>query len=85
MPPGAATRFIIDDGEVTNVVAYTFIQGDGDADADVDMDDFTLFQDCFSQSPVSSPCQTFDFNTDDTIDLTDYTIFAGTLTGVLTP
>ena len=45
---------------------------DSDSDCDADLADFAAFQNCFSTSPISGLCQVFDFNADQSIDLSDF-------------
>ena len=60
---------------------WYFVHGDADADGRIDLADFARFQNCFGESPVTVPCQAFDFNADDNIDLTDFAAFQDALTG----
>ncbi len=83
IPAGERTVFTIDDGETINTVAYTFIHGDADADGHIDLRDFARMQSCFAQSPPISTCQAFDFDNNDTIDLTDFSLFQSTMTGLI--
>ena len=54
--------------------------GDCDADDDVDLFDFQSFQSCFATgTQACTDC--FDVNDNNTIDLTDYLQFHGSVTG----
>ncbi len=83
IPPDQRTVFTINDGEAINTVAYTFIHGDADADGNIDLHDFARMQTCFAQSPPTSTCQAFDFDNNNTIDLTDFSQFQSTMTGLI--
>ena len=75
IPAGEHTRFIMTDGVITNIVDYSFITGDADGDGDLDLRDFAMLSNCFAQSPPTGVCNAFDFNNDETIDLTDHAAF----------
>jgi hypothetical protein len=81
IPYDARTRFIFDDGEVTNIVAFVFAAGDTDGDGDADLHDFAAFQACFGSDMLDGPCLPLDSITDDTINLADYAEFEGVLDG----
>ncbi|MFQ5414563.1 MAG: hypothetical protein ACE5E6_08905 [Phycisphaerae bacterium] len=83
IPSGQRTVFTMDDGETINIVAYTFIHGDADADGNIDMRDVAGFQRCFAQDAATGPCTAFDFDNNDTIDLTDWAAFRSTMTGIM--
>ena len=84
IPPGEHTRFIMTDGVISNLVAYSFIQGDADGDGDLDLRDFAILENCFAQSPPTGLCNAFDFNDDKAIDLSDHATFVDNM-GVVNP
>jgi hypothetical protein len=58
------------------------LDGDHDCDGDVDLSDFRAFQQCFSPAaPVGPECGSFDFAGDKDVDLDDYVVFEGALSG----
>ncbi len=63
--------------------------GDADGDGDFDLADFSEFLQCFTGEPIeppSSPCQMhFDYNDNNTIELSDFENFRKSLTGPLPP
>jgi hypothetical protein len=75
IPYNATTRFTFNDGVAVNVVEFTFAPGDTDGDGDADLSDFAAFQNCFGNSPVAGVCLPLNFNSDQSIDLTDYAEF----------
>ena len=77
IPFGETTRFTFNDGVAINVVEYTFAPGDIDGDGDADLHDFAAFQRCFGQTDPTGPCSALDLQTDDTIDLADFSLFKG--------
>jgi hypothetical protein len=81
VPFGETTRFTFNDGVAVNVIEYTFAPGDTDGDGDADLHDFALFQTCFGQSGVASPCAALNLNSDGMIDLSDYARFYSLLSG----
>lgn len=54
--------------------------GDADGDGDADMQDIANLQRCFGQS-LPGGCDIFDFDGSTTIDLSDFALFHGLLTG----
>ncbi len=75
IPPGEHTRFLLDDGVVTNIVDYSSILGDADGNGRINLADVAEFQRCFGETDVTGRCAAFDFNDDNTIDLADYPAF----------
>ena len=55
--------------------------GDYDGDGDVDLADFAALQGCFGQSAGGACGEAFEFVVDGTIDLADFEMFAGEMTG----
>jgi hypothetical protein len=79
VPMGETTWFILNDGVLANIVRYTFAPGDTDGDGDADLQDFAVFQRCFDLTSLTDACLALDFDSDDTIDLNDYSDFQGVL------
>ena len=79
IPIGEHTRFIFNDGTTVNVVDYTYVLGDANADGTIDLFDVAVRQTCFGESNPTECCRAFDFNNDQTIDLTDYAMLVSLL------
>jgi hypothetical protein len=80
IPAGEHTRFIFDDGVAVSIVDYSYILGDADGNGHIDLADVATLQNCFGQTNPIGWCRAFDFNGDNTIDLTDYADFHLALT-----
>ncbi len=87
IPPGEHTRFLFlardENGDLTDVVAnvvnYSYIPGDADGNGRINLADVAEFQRCFGETDVTGRCAAFDFNDDNTVDLTDYPEFQAAL------
>ncbi|MCH8967448.1 MAG: hypothetical protein IID43_07190 [Planctomycetes bacterium] len=79
IPIGEHTRFIFNDGTTVNVVDYTYVLGDANGDGGIDLFDVAVLQNCFGESNPTDWCRAFDFNNDQTIDLTDYAMLVSLL------
>lgn len=72
------------DGDHTYLKSVTVemtVDGDGDDDGDNDLADFSAFQTCFDEIPLSEYCELFDLDPDGVIDLNDYSAYLDAVTG----
>ncbi len=80
LPANERTTFTFNDGEVINIVSYTFQLGDINADGRWNLFDFAALQNCFFQLTHTTNCAAFDFDTNLIIDPADYYQFSTILT-----
>ncbi|UCF33676.1 MAG: hypothetical protein JSV78_15225, partial [Phycisphaerales bacterium] len=65
---------------VMDISCAVSASGDFDRDGDVDLEDFAAFARCYGQ-PADGPCGAGNMAGGDTIDLDDYAMFYGAMTG----
>jgi hypothetical protein len=81
IPMRQTTTFTFNDGEVVNLIEYTFVPGDTNGDGLVNLADIAAFQCCFGQTDLTGACLALDLVPDDRLDLDDLAAVLPHLTG----
>jgi hypothetical protein len=79
LPNDSLTEAAVDEFRVTGI-RCSWATGDGNGDGIVDLRDFASMSDCLAGPAVAIPtgvCETFDFDADGHVDLSDYQAFRG--------
>jgi hypothetical protein len=81
IPTGHTTKFIFNDGQITNVIRYTLQWGDTDGNGSVDLLDVATFQNCFGLPSSTGHCAALDSDRTSVIDDQDTNQFLTSLIG----